>query len=394
MSQSAIRACALSLERLDTHAHLEEKVPALEAVAQRFDSFDTTAPLIDSKIYAEGCRVLYGIDPGVYLRSDAPPEIFTRARELRARGDRATFASALDQAHIAHMLAFCDHEPAKSPLRTFSSRINLLAYIDPAILGDYCAYSPDFPLDDYCYYDRICGYFGQLTTLPDYLDALDAAIDTWRAHGVVGMKTAMAYTTGLAFSDPSPEEARAAFAKKDTMTPADIRTVQDFAFRHALLACQRHALPVVIHTGFQIWGHANLAQSNPLLLHNLLIDPRYKDLTFVLLHGGNPYVGETAYLAGMFPNVILDFTWIAWMSRTRFRSALAEWLEVVPATRFCWGSDCSSAPETIAGINHIVRGEIANVLEDLAQRHILDEPTALDFLQQTYVETPKRVFGL
>ncbi len=82
------------------------------------------------------------------------------------------------------------------------------------------------------------------------------------------------------------------------------------------------------------------------------------------------------------------------MSRTRFRTALAEWLEVVPETKFCWGSDCSSAPETITGINHIVRAEIANVLDDLVARRILDEPAALSFLQQAYVETPRRVFGL
>jgi hypothetical protein len=36
-------------------------------------------------------------------------------------------------------------------------------------------------------------------------------VDAWRGHGVVGMKTALAYTIGLSFSDPSPEQARAAF---------------------------------------------------------------------------------------------------------------------------------------------------------------------------------------
>jgi len=177
------------------------------------------------------------------------------------------------------------------------------------------------------------------------------------------------------------------------MTPAEIKAVQHYAFRHALLACLRNELPVVIHTGFQIWGHADLRQSNPMLLHNLLIDKRYKDLTFVLLHGGNPYVGETTYLARMFPNVIIDFTWISWMTRARFRMALAEWIEVVPHAKFCWGSD-SNFPENIVGIGQIVREEIGIVLEDLIERKIIDEKTAIQFLEYTYQKTPKRVFNL
>ena len=162
-----------------------------------------------------------------------------------------------------------------------------------------------------------------LDSFDDYLAGIDAHVDAWRRHGVVGMKTALAYTIGLSFTDPSLDQARAAFAKKRDMTQADATVVQHAAFRHALLACQRNKLPLVVHTGFQIWGHADLRQSNPMLLHNLLVDPRYKDLSFVLLHGGNPYVGETTYLARMFPKVAIDFTWISWMTRARFRLGAA-----------------------------------------------------------------------
>jgi predicted TIM-barrel fold metal-dependent hydrolase len=177
------------------------------------------------------------------------------------------------------------------------------------------------------------------------------------------------------------------------MTDEHFRIVHDFAFHHVLQACRRNGLPVVIHTGFQIWGHASLAQANPILLHNILIDPRYRDLTFVLLHGGNPYVGETTYLAGMFPNVILDFTWIGWMTPPRFRLALAEWLATVPHDRMCWGSDCGSA-ETIAGIDSIMRNLIADVLEQSVASRTIDEKYAVEFVGNSYRTTSKRVFGV
>lgn len=391
---SDVRAYAMELKRIDTHGHIDVHVPDLTEVAKGLARFDTCQPVMTAKLYAVGCRELHGIDPGAYLRPDAPPELFVRAAEFRAEGDRAAFERGLDAANISRMLVFCDHRPARSPLLSFSSRIHLLAFVDSALLGSLTAYSPDFPLEACCHYDKLCEQLGDLSSLDDYLGALDHAIDSWRGSGVVGMKTAMAYTTGLFFDDPSLEQARAAFRKQRDMALPDVLTVKDFAFRHALLACKRNGLPVVIHTGFQIWGHASLSQANPMLLHNLLIDPRYRDLTFVLLHGGNPYVGETTYLAGMFPNVIIDFTWISWMTRARFRLALAEWLEVVPHDRFCWGSDSSAAPENIAGVNYIVREEIANVLEDLLTRRIIDERIAFEFLDHTYVNTPRRVFGI
>jgi predicted TIM-barrel fold metal-dependent hydrolase len=207
------------------------------------------------------------------------------------------------------------------------------------------------------------------------------------------MKSAMAYTSGLYVSDPSRKQAEAAFARKEAMTPDDFRTVRDFAFRHVLMACKRNSFPVVIHTGYQIWGHSNLDQANPLLLHNLLIDPRYKDISFVLLHGGQPYVGETAYLAGLWPNVYIDFTWISWMTPARFKLGLAEWLAEVPHHKFCWGSD-SGCPESIAGVGGFTRRMIADVLEECIADRIIDEKYALEFIENTYLNTPKRLFGL
>jgi hypothetical protein len=392
-NQSQIRLCAKSLERIDTHSHIADTVPDLQDQAETFEHFRTCDVQTVSRVAAIGCRELYGIDPGTYLRPDSPREIFDRAAELRAQGVAKSIEYALDRSNITCQLAFCDYRPECSPLLALSPRIRLLAYIDLVIAGDDFAFCPDGASQDFCYYDKLCERFGVLDRLDGYLDALDARVDSWRRYGVVGMKTALAYSIGLAFGNPSLEEARAAFRKKQNMNAQEIRLVHDYAFRHALLACQRNTFPVVIHTGFLIWGHAKLSQANPMLLHSLLVDPRYKNLTFVLLHGGNPYVGETTYLAGMFPNVIVDFTWISWVTRTRFRMALAEWLEVVPHDRLCWGSD-SHSPETIVGIDWVVREEIANVLDELVQRDILNEKTALTFLENAYLKTPKRVFGL
>lgn len=71
--------------------------------------------------------------------------------------------------------------------------------------------------------------------------------------------------------------------------------------------------------------------------------------------------------------------------------ALAEWIEIVPHGKFCFGSD-SSCPESIVGTGEITREVIANVLEDLIARRIVEKRIALDFIEHTYVKTPTRLF--
>jgi hypothetical protein len=392
-----IRSVCLSKKRIDTHAHLAENYQSLNQQASQFQTFAGTESLFpsESRIVAHGCRLLYQQDVGVFFRPDSPAIVFDKATQLRSNGPWPAIKRALDKAGIEKQLVFCDFDSKDTRpfINNSMGQLAYLAYIDKAINSHSHYPSPDLPETDQTYYVRLCELLGPLNNLNTYLDTLDNEIDSWRSHGVVGMKTAIAYTSGLAISNPTAEEARIAFARKNDMTDDDFLIVRDFAFHHALQGCRRNNLPVVIHTGFQIWGHASLTQANPMLLHNILIDPRYRDLTFVLLHGGNPYVGETTYLASRFKNVILDFTWISWMTPGRFRWALEEWLLTIPHDRFCWGSD-SSTPESIVGIDHIVRNLIADVLEQAIHDKIIDEKYAFEFIENSYCKTPKRIFSL
>lgn len=393
LKKAIARVCqlALNLPRIDTHSHfgldVGNGVTALPAHGPVSD-------LAQHRNVAEGIRGLYGVDVGPLYRADGPPQAQTRARALRAAGVRKAIENALDTENIATQLAFCGAEPKWATLqKEMAPRVRLLAYIDDLITGSHNTFCPDRPWGTFDYYGLLSAQIHPLDTFDDLLRGIDARIDSWRSHGVVGMKTSIAYTIGLEVTDPTLDEARAAFARKRSMTRSDATTVMHAAFRHAVLACLRNKLPLVVHTGFQIWGKADLRQSNPMLLHNIISDPRYKDLHFVLLHGGNPYVGETTYLAYAFSNVTIDFTWISWMSRSRFRQALREWLEVVPHDRICWGSD-SSTPETIVGNGRNTRAEIAGVLAEMLGERMIDERGAQDFLEACYQTTPARVFGL
>ena len=200
-----IREMCLNEKRIDTHGHFSECFPTLKEQADQFISFPTTQPLIDSRVAAEGCRTLYGMDIGSFLRPDSGPLLFTKAAELRKRGAWQTIEVALDKANIDKQLAFCSFRAQET--RPFAdapnqNRLSYLAYIDQALNSHEHYPCPDFPQTDETVYMRLCDLFGELNTLEDYLDELDREIDGWRSHGVVGMKTAIAYTSGLSISNP------------------------------------------------------------------------------------------------------------------------------------------------------------------------------------------------
>jgi len=385
-----IRTLCERISRIDTHAHFDENYPPLNPIIET----PTTENLINSRVIAKGCRVLYDEEVGLFLRADTPKSVFEKAARLRKKGAWEAIDFALEKANIKKQLVFCSFQPEKfQPFANKNNKLHYIAFVDEVINGNGQMPSPDFPEGETTLYSRLCELFGELKSLDDLLDLIDKTIDNWRAKNVFGMKTAIAYTSGLKISKPKFNDARAAFNKKNEMKNDDYRLIRDFVFHHLLRACLRNNLPVVIHTGFQIWGHSNLEQSNPMLLHNILIDPEYKNLTFVLLHGGNPYVGETTYLAGMFPNVIIDFTWIVWMTPLRFKHALVEWLANVPNDKFMWGSD-SQTPESIAGIDRYCRRYIADALEMAIDEKVIDEKYGKEFIENAFCKTAKSVFGI
>jgi uncharacterized protein len=79
--------------------------------------------------------------------------------------------------------------------------------------------------------------------------------------------------------------------------------------RSLYAACERHRLPVIVHTGTSVFPRARNKFGDPMLLEDVALD--FPDLTIVLAHGGRPIWMETAtFLARRFPNVWLEVSGI------------------------------------------------------------------------------------
>ena len=85
----------------------------------------------------------------------------------------------------------------------------------------------------------------------------------------------------------------------------DYRVFQDYIFRVLVDEAGKLNLPMHFHSAVGIGDYFSLRQGNVVNLENVLRDPRYRNVNFVLLHGGWPYEREAALLTAV-KNVYLD----------------------------------------------------------------------------------------
>jgi uncharacterized protein len=184
-----------------------------------------------------------------------------------------------------------------------------------------------------------------VSALPDDVAGYEALIRNVVAdnqkHGGVAMKFEAAYFRPLHFDDPSREQVEPIYRKYHAggvPTNEEYLVFQDYVFRRLLDAALALHLPVHFHSAVGIGDYFNLGQGNGMNLENVLRDPRYRGVTFVLLHGCYPYERQAIWLAAM-KNVHLDSSLMELlMYPAQLKESLRQWLEVFP-DKIVFGSD-------------------------------------------------------
>ncbi|MEY2508412.1 MAG: uncharacterized protein QOH01_2741 [Verrucomicrobiota bacterium] len=183
---------------------------------------------------------------------------------------------------------------------------------------------------------------GVPTTLKEYLTkVVTPTLERQKASGAVAIKFEAAYLRSLDFADaPEAEAARIykSYAKGGEPPAADYKTLQDFLLRFIAREAGRLGLAVHIHCTAGAGSYYSLRTANPLLLEPLFNDPTLRKTNFVLIHGGWPFIKETAHLM-MKPNVYADFSVQNLLLYPRpLSETLRTWLELVPE-KMLFGTD-------------------------------------------------------
>lgn len=165
-------------------------------------------------------------------------------------------------------------------------------------------------------------------------EALAAAVD----RGVVGVKTIIAYRSGLEVDPAVTEDAATAD------TDPDAKALRDHVFRRVLRFAAETGLPIQVHTGMGD-SDLRLRTANPLGLEEVLRTPEGGEARVVLLHGSYPFHEEAAWLAVTRPNVYVDLSLTPIMAPLGVGDRLLRMIDLAPIDRILVGTDAYGLPE-------------------------------------------------
>jgi hypothetical protein len=294
-----------------------------------------------------------------YRYADFSPEhiasLVKEKQRLRQSLGDAYFSHILDQVGIETAVANRVSMPSYLQPARFRWVFFVDAFLFPLNNRQLASKNPDlqlnFPLEE----KLLKRYLAQahLTQLPadfaNYLAFISGIVEANKKAGAVGIKFEIAYLRPLLFSDPAQAEVAAIYSKYIQGGPvpeADYRDLQDFLFRYLLKEAGRLQLPVQIHTAVGAGDYFNLTGGKVMNLENILRDPHFDNVTFVLLHGGFPYEREAIWLAAR-KNVYFDSSLMGlFLYPAELKNALRQWLELFPE-KVMYGSDTFPISEAL-----------------------------------------------
>jgi hypothetical protein len=231
--------------------------------------------------------------------------------------------------------------------------------------------------------------------LGELVAAFESRIEDALAGEYVGLKSIVAYRTGLDIDPPAAAETAASEGYDAFRAGFDGRVehagVIDHCLNRAADLAADHGVPVQLHTGF---GDSDA--------HPRFVDPSYlyeflgahPGTDTVLLHGGYPYVRTAGYVTSTFPNAHLDLSLANPFVAHGVEPMLRQALETVPATRLLYGSDAFSAPEIYALAAERIRTDLPAVLESLVDRGFYTEGYAEEVARMVLRENAVELYGL
>jgi hypothetical protein len=233
-----------------------------------------------------------------------------------------------------------------------------------------------------------------------YLKFVSRILEENKTKGAIGMKFEVAYFRPTRFGDPSKEQAQAIYdkyAKGGVPTEAEYRTFQDYVFRHLIREGGRLHLPVHIHSAVGIGDYFNISDGSVMNLENILRDPRYSDVTFILIHGGYPFERQAIWL-GAVKNVYLESSLMEIvMYPSAFKDSLRQWLETFP-DKITFGTDSFpyndvlGAEESYWLGNQSARMGLAAALAEMVSMGEISEPRALELAHAFLHDTATQIY--
>ncbi len=217
-----------------------------------------------------------------------------------------------------------------------------------------------------------------------------------REEGFLGLKSIIAYRTGLEIDIAHESDAAGKFGLKQALANPDDMTASKALRDHLLLRALRLAVdlsvPFQIHTGI---GDRDivLERCNPALLNPVLKREPYRDAKVILIHT-YPYVAEASWMAAALPHVWMDLSEGVPFALAAVDRIFATALELAPVNRILYGSDAFAGPEQIWLGAKIAKAALARVFTDLLGKDLVTEDEARDAARAILAGNARVLYGV
>jgi hypothetical protein len=360
----------------------------------------------DNPEFVAGAKALFG-----YPYDDFKPEhakwLSDKKKAAEAKGDYTYFNAMLDKLNVEICLA---------------NRAMMAPYLDPkrfhwVFFGDsfffpfdnkdQTASTPDMgvyvPLQEKMLsrYKKQENVEGLPADLAGFEDFVRRTMADNQKRGGVAMKFEAAYFRSLYFADPPRAQAEAIYNKYrggGVPTREEYKLFQDYVFRVMVDQAGKLHLPLHFHSCVGIGNYFSLRGGNVLNLENVLRDQRYKDVTFVLLHGGWPYEREAALLTAV-TNVYLDTSFQSEMLYpSQFKQVLKQLLTIYPE-KMMYASDAFpfndalGAEESMWLAARTSRTALAGALAELVEEGAVTEEKAMALAHGYLHDNAAKLYG-
>src|SRR5258707_887672 len=346
-----------------------------------------------------------------YPYDDFKPEhakwLADRKKAAEASGGQAYFDGILDQLNVETCLANRAFMAPYLDTKRFHWVFFGDSFFYPFDNRDQTASTPDMgvyiPLQEkmLARWKKQEGVEALPADLAGYVAFVHKTMEDNQKRGCVAIKFEAAYFRSLHFTDPSRDAAEKTYNKyRAGGAPAaeEYRIFQDYIFRRITDEAGKLHLPMHFHSAVGIGDYFSLRNGNVLNLENVVRDARYKNVTFVLIHGGWPYEREAALLTAV-KNSYLDTSFQSEMLYpSQFKLVLKQLLTLYP-DKMMYGSDAFpfndalGAEESMWLAARTTRTGLAAALAELVDEGAFSETKALELARNYLHDNAARLYG-
>ncbi len=237
-------------------------------------------------------------------------------------------------------------------------------------------------------------------TFDEFYSAYESGIqEAIKGQGYVGLKSIIAYRTGLKIRRVSLEEAKGDFVDSREARAElawfgpKVKKLRDFLIVRAFELSIDLNVPMQIHTGVGDYDIL-LDQCDPALMYDLLKDEKLRHATAVLVHSGFPNNQSAAYMASVLPNVFLDFSLTIPFLNPVGHERLMEILQIAPSSKIMYGSDGFNLPELFWLGAKVGKKVLGKCLGELLHESLFDEAEANRIAKRILFENANELYGL